>query len=71
MELSIISGLVAQFPWLASVAMILGSLVVIGQIVVSLTPSKADDEAWAKIMNIPLLGAVLQALTNFAVIQKK
>ena len=35
------------------------------------TPSKADDDAWDKLMAIPFLGAALKALTNFAVIQKK
>lgn len=64
-------GLVQKLPMASLILGVLGTLVVVGQIIVALTPSKADDEAWAKIESIPLVGAALKALTHFAVLQKK
>ena len=61
----------SKYPVAAAGLGILGSAVVMGQIVVVATPTKKDDEAWDKIKSIPVLGALLSALTNFAVIQKK
>lgn len=58
----------------ASVLLILsglGTLVVIGQAVVALTPSQSDDAAWEKIKAIPVLGQLIVALASFAPIQKK
>lgn len=69
--ISVINFLVGLSPVALLVASILGTLVVLGQAIVLLTPSKSDDEAWAKLMAIPVLGPVLSALANFAVIQKK
>lgn len=69
--ISVINFLVGLSPVALLVASILGTLVVLGQAIVILTPSKSDDEAWANLMAIPVLGSVLSALANFAVIQKK
>jgi hypothetical protein len=70
-----ISDLVAKLVGLSPIAAliigILGTLVVIAQVVITVTPSKSDDAAWDKIKSIPVLGSVLSILTSFAVIQKK
>lgn len=50
---------------------IAGGIVMLAQGVVLLTPSKKDDEAWAKIKAVPILGAALDALTAFAPFKKK
>lgn len=63
--------LAAQFPLMGSVLVILGLLVVVGQAVVVITPSKKDDEAWAKLKALPLIGPLLDALSAFAPLQKK
>ena len=63
--------LLDKIPYLGVVLMGLGGLVVIGQAVVIITPSKADDEAWAKIERMPVLGMVLKVLASFAPIQKR
>lgn len=55
--------LVAQFPFLNIIFMILGSLVVIGTVVDALSP-KLDF--MNKILAIPVLGQVLQALKRFS-----
>lgn len=68
---ALIQGLIASYPVLATIAGILGSLVVLGQVVVVLTPSKSDDLAWEQLKSIPILGPILSALTSFAFIQKK
>lgn len=72
MDMVAILVMVAQkFPLVAAGLGMLGSAVVLGQIIVVATPTKKDDEAWAKIKAVPVLGALLDAMTNFAVIQKK
>lgn len=49
----------------------LGSLVVVAQVVVAVTPSTADNEFMAKLEAVPLLGSILRALKSFAPLQKK
>jgi hypothetical protein len=70
-EMEILMFLVAKFPVLSLVLGVLGTLVVVGQAVVVMTPSKADDAAWEKIKAIPFLGKFVEALTAFAFVQKK
>lgn len=69
--LDLITGLVAKVPVLGLVLSALGALVVVGQVVVVLTPSQSDDEAVAKVFQVPVLGSLLKALAAFAPIQKK
>lgn len=71
MELALLQSLIAAMPGLATVLMVLGTLVVIGQIIVAATPSLEDDKAWEKIKAVPLIGGLLQAVASFAPIQKK
>lgn len=71
MEFSFIQMLAGLHPAIPVVFAILGILVIVGQAVVVMTPSKKDDEAWEKIKAIPVLGGVLSGLANFAPIQKK
>jgi len=68
--IAIITGLMSAYPCVTVPLTALGSLVVIAQIVVPLTPTKKDDKLLGKAMEgIP--GKFLRALTQFAVIQKK
>jgi hypothetical protein len=66
--LQMLSGLVS---WGPMVLQILGGVVVLGQIIVAATPSTADDDAWAKMHAIPLLGSLLQSVAKMAPFQKK
>lgn len=70
-ELQLLQYLSGLVPWGPTVLVILGCLVVIGQVVVALTPSTADDAAWEKLQAIPVLGGFLKALAMFAPLQKK
>jgi hypothetical protein len=63
--------LMEKFPWIALVLTCLGSLVVIGQALVLVTPSKKDDEILDQIQKNSVGGAILNFLMRFAVIQKK
>jgi hypothetical protein len=64
MELDVILDLIVkQFPAISGILIVLGSLVVLGQIVV--------NEAYDKVMGIPIVGLLLKALTKFSIIQKK
>ena len=69
--LPILLPLIEKSPLAAAIALVLGTLVVLGQVVVPLTPSTKDDDAWAKLLAVPVLGKVLLALVAFAPIQKK
>jgi hypothetical protein len=71
MELALLNSLVSAVPGLSVILMALGTLVVIGQVIVVATPSKSDDEAWEKIKSVPLIGGIISALANFAPISKK
>jgi len=68
---ALLGMLVGAVPAVLIVLQILGALLVVGQCVVVMTPTKADDEAWDKIKGIPLLGSILSALVEFAPLQKK
>lgn len=67
----ILSYLAATWPFIQPALIWLGLLVVAGQVVVLLTPTKKDDAAWAKLHAIPVLGRLLAALAAFAPIQRK
>lgn len=69
--IALIPSFAAQYPIVMTIVTILGSLVVVGQTIVAVTPSKSDDEAVAKIFLIPVLGPVLKAVAAFAPFQKK
>jgi hypothetical protein len=72
MELEIIlAAVVDKWPIAASVAMGLGALVVLAEVVVLVTPSKSDDAKWAKIKAVPVFGKVLAFLASKAPIKKK
>jgi hypothetical protein len=67
----IIVLLAGKYPMVAGVLALLGILVVVGQVVVVLTPTKKDDEALAKWEQIPFVGSLLKVIAKFAPIQKK
>lgn len=58
-------------PWGSLALLVLGTLVVIGQVVVGLTATKADDLVMQKIFDLPLIGGFVKAIASFAPIQKK
>jgi len=63
--------LAGQYPWLMLVLAGLGSLVVIAQAIVTLTPSKKDDEALEGLISSGVGSVIYKALTAFAPIKKK
>lgn len=67
----LVSALVAKFPAVSLILGVLGTLLVVAQVVVVLTPTKKDDEALAKAEGIPVLGSLLVLLKSFALLQKK
>jgi len=69
--IGLLPAIAGQFPILTNILMILGSLVVVGQALVAVLPSKTLQDDWAKIQAIPIMGSLLSILTSFAVIQKK
>lgn len=58
-------------PVVPVVLAVLGSLVLLGQAYVAVTPSQDDDAWFAKLEAMPVLGAVLKAVKAFAPIQRK
>jgi hypothetical protein len=66
------------FPFVSSihpaarlVLMALGTLVVVGQLIVPLTKTKRDDEFLARVLSVPVLGTLVRALAAFAPVQPK
>jgi hypothetical protein len=67
----LVATLLAKFPVLSLVLGGLGTLLVLAQVVVLVTPTKKDDEALAKAEGVPVLGSLLVLLKSFALVQKK
>lgn len=63
---SVLAQAIAKFPMISLVVAVLGLLVVVAQVVVSMTPGKTDDEILAKLKSVPVLGALLKVLASFA-----
>jgi hypothetical protein len=68
---ALLAYLTTVSPIVQPVLMGLGSLVVLGQIYVTLTPNPEDDNFFGKLEAIPFLGQLIQAVKAFAVIKKK
>jgi type IV secretory pathway component VirB8 len=68
---AILLSMAGKFPWLMLILSILGALVVLGQAIVAMTPSKADDAVLDQVEKNGFFKMVLDALASFAPIQKK
>jgi hypothetical protein len=62
--------LMDKWPWLSMVLMGLGALVIFGQMVVTITPTKKDD-LWLENAKKGVLGKVMDFFKAFAPYQKK
>ena len=62
--------LLAQFPTIAKILAGLGSLVIIGQLIVAATPSKRDDSKLADLKRRPGLKQLFSFLESFSPLQK-
>lgn len=64
---SFLTDIAATVPWLGYALMALGTLVVVAQAVVVITPTKKDDEFLKK----SIVSKLIDILSNFAPIKKK
>ena len=69
--LTLLSDLMVKYPQITMVLSALGSLVILGQVYVAITPSKDDDAWYAKLEAIPVLGQLLVVIKSFSPIQRK
>jgi hypothetical protein len=69
-EDTFIEGILNKFPWVNYVLSGLGSLMILAQTVIAITPSKKDD-AWWQEKQKGVLGKLFKFFTDFAPIQKK
>jgi len=67
---TVLSYLASTFPVVATILLVLGSLVVIGQAYVATTKTLVDDEFLKKIEELPIVGTLLKVIARFAVIQR-
>ena len=67
----LLAGLVEKAPIVGIILAVLGTLLVVAQLVVVLTPTKKDDEVVAKAEGNAVVSALLTLLKSFALIQKK
>ena len=63
--------LMEAVPWLVYVISGLGTLVVLAQTYIAITPSQKDDKWYAKLEEKALIGSLLKLLVKFAPIQRK
>lgn len=65
-----LGGFATNNPLVHTIVVILGTLLVAAQAIVSATPSTSDDAWWAKLKAIPYVGPFIVWLTNFAPFHK-
>jgi len=68
---NVFSELLLNYPIIATILAVLGSLVVIGQFIIAVTPSKKDDLWLEGIKKNSLFGALMDFLKSFAPFAKK
>lgn len=68
--MELLSGLILKYPLVGLILSILASLPVMAQIVVAITPSKADDEWLARVESNSITAKILEFLKAFAPWQK-
>ena len=66
-----LEGIFAQYPIINQVLVILGSLLVLAQVVVLLTPSKKDDAKLEELKKNSIFKKIWDFLLSFSVLQKK
>jgi amino acid permease len=71
MELQALEYVMAQYPVVGKLLMLLGCFVVLGQVWVAATPDPSDNEKFEKLYGLPIIGGFIKALASFAPIQKK
>lgn len=72
MDISVVLEWVkGAWPVAGVVLQIMGSCVIVASVVVKATESKSDDEAFAKLKAIPLLGLLIVGLERFSLFDRK
>lgn len=66
-----VNALIEQFPIVGTILVVLGALVVIGQFIIALTPTRKDDEILESLKKKPFYGLVIDFLASFAPFAKK
>lgn len=66
MEIDLLKSLAVSWPLLSTILTVLGGISVVGKLVIVMTPTKADDEAWSKLESLPIVGGFFKALAYFA-----
>ena len=66
-----LEGIFLQYPVIKQVLVILGSLLVLAQVIVLLTPSKKDDAKLEEFKSNSIVKKVWDFLLSFSVLQKK
>jgi len=68
---AIIGYLSGLHPMVPLVLAGLGSLVIVGQAYIVMSPTQKDDAWMVKVEKIPVVGHILKALKSFAPVQRK
>lgn len=72
MDMSLILEWVKSLAPVAGIILqVLGTLVVVASIVVKATQSQSDDEAFARVKALPIIGSLVVALERFSIIERK
>lgn len=68
---ALVLNLIAKFPKLGTVLIVLGSIIVIGKAIIDMTPTREDDEWYEVINNHPIVGRLVMFISKLAPIQPR
>lgn len=68
---ALILSLIAKFPKLGTVLIFLGAILVIGKVIIDMTPTREDDEWYDLINKHPISGRLVRFISQFAPIQPR
>ncbi len=70
-ETDLIQMLITKFPIIFYILTGLGTIVVLAQIYIAMTPTQKDDLWYSKIESIPVIKYIIEIFIRFAPIQRK
>jgi hypothetical protein len=68
--LGFLTNLATSNPIVHAIVVVVATLVLAGQAIVTVTPTTADDAFWAKIQALPIVGQFIVWLTKWAPFHK-
>lgn len=68
---AVVLNFIAKSPIVGTILLFFGAILVLGKVIIEMTPNKEDDEWYGVIEKHPIIGRVIKFLSKFAPIQAK